>query len=281
MLARYTHGLTTVRVDGRKGMRCRTLSFVVCFVALSLSTIARADLTRGESLSRHFGPDAHMALGAYRGMVEEHTGGILRSLRIIAQSREAQSGQEEEFKPLLMRLSEDLTTDATAWYVFPDGKYFATEAAGMVEENLKDRSYFPALISGKEVFGDLVISKSTGHRSVIIGVPVLSQGKVIGGVGVSLRVRLLSELVDKRLELPEHTYFYALERDTRIALHRKAERMFKTPSDVGDEALGEEFKRILKGDRGHFEYTLHGKKIASIFELSPSLGWYFFIAKER
>jgi hypothetical protein len=50
---------------------------------------------------------------------------------------------------------------------------------------------------------------------------------------------------------------------------------------VGDEALGDEFKRLLRERKaGHFEYTLHGKKMAAIFELSPALGWYFFIARE-
>jgi len=56
--------------------------------------------------------------------------------------------------------------------------------------------------------------------------------------------------------------------------------MFKTPSDVGDEALGEQFKRELRNDKGSFEYMLNGKKIAAIYELSPQLGWYFFMAKE-
>ncbi len=230
--------------------------------------------------SSHFSSDARVALGAYRGMVEEHAEGIVRALRIIANTTEAKSGTWEALKSVLTRYSDDLPTDATAWFVLPDGSYYATETSGMTEQNLKDRHYFPALMSGKEVFGDLVISKSTGHRSVIIASPVVSEGKVIGGVGVSLRVRLLSELVDKHMPLPPDSYFYALERDTRIVLHRKAERMFKTPSDVGDEALGEEFKRVLREDHGTFEYTLNGKKMAAIYESSPMLGWYFFIAKE-
>jgi methyl-accepting chemotaxis protein len=213
-------------------------------------------------------------------MVEEHVEGVRRALRVMAESKEAKSAKWDDIKPLIMRLSSDLTTDATSWFVLPDGSYHASEATEAVEQNLKERAYFPALISGKEVFGDLVISKSTGHRSVIIAVPVVSDGKVVGGLGVSLRVRALSELVDKNMGLPSNTYFYALERDTRIALHRKAERMFKTPSDVGDEALGEEFKRVLRQDKGSFEYQLEGKKIAAIFELSPKLGWYFFLAKE-
>ncbi len=231
--------------------------------------------------SPHFSPDAQLALGAYRGMVEEHVGGILKALRIVATTSEAKSGKWEECGPLLKRYSEDLPTDATAWFVLPDGSYSATEAGGETDQNLKDRHYFPALMAGKEVFGDLVISKSTGHRSVIVAVPVVADGKTIGAVGVSLRVRLLSQIVDERMPLPPNSYFYALERDTRIVLHRKAERMFQTPSDVGDEALGEEFKKLLaERQAGSFEYTLNGKKMAAIFELSPTLGWYFFIAKE-
>ncbi len=231
--------------------------------------------------SPHFSADAQAALGAYRGLVEQHIAGIRHTLRVIADSAEAKSGSWEQCGPLLKKLSNDLTTDATAWFVMPDGSYSATESGGETDQNLKDRHYFPTLMSGKEVFGDLVISKSTGHRSVIVAVPVVVNGKTIGGVGVSLRVRLLSQLVDSYMPLPGNSYFYALERDTRIVIHRKADRMFQTPTDVGDEALGEEFKKLLAERKvGHFEYALQEKKMAAIFELSPDLGWYFFIAKE-
>jgi methyl-accepting chemotaxis protein len=252
----------------------------IVLIATIVASLLPLPVHGEEVSSTRFSEDARVALGAYRGMVEEHISGIRRALRIIADTPEAKTGKWEECKPLLTGLSNDLTTDATAWLAFPDGTYFATEAAGIPEQNLRDRSYFPTLMSGKEVFGDLVISKSTGHRSLIIAVPVVSGGKTLGAFGVSLRVRLLSELVNEHMPLPPTAYFYALEGDTRIVLHRKAERMFQTPSDVGDEALGEEFKRVLHQDRGVFEYTLQGKKMEAIFEKSPSLGWFFFIAKE-
>jgi hypothetical protein len=243
--------------------------------AFSLSMKASA-----EDRAPTFGPDSSIALNGYRGMVEEHINGVIRSLRVIALSDEAKSGSWDKVKPFLERFSEDLTTDATTWFAHPDGRYFSTAQDDVTEENLKDRDYFPTLMSGKEVFGDLVISKSTGHRSVIVAVPVKQDDKTIGAVGVSLRVRLLSELVNATLQLPADTYFYALDRDTRIVLHRNAERMFKTPTDVGDETLGAEFKRALQQKSGTFDYELQGKKISSIFESSPKLGWYFFIARE-
>jgi len=250
----------------------RILTFVLAALLLLAPRPGMADTP--------FGSDAHLALGAFRGMVEEHVLGVRRTLRVVAASSEARAGGWESVRPLLDRLSEDLPTDATTWYARPDGSYFATVSEALTGETLKDRAYFPRLMSGQEVLGDLVISKTTGHRSVIVAVPVMAEGRAVGAVGVSLRVRLLSELVNRHLALPSGEYFYALEQDTRIVLHRYADRMFKTPADVGDEALGREFHRILTGDRGSFSYTLHGEQIASIFERSPTLGWYFFIARK-
>ncbi len=259
----------------------RIISSFVALIIAALPLRAHSDIAPALVGSEgSFGSDARVAIGAYRGMVEEHVEGIVRALRVIADTSEARSGSWDQVKPLLLRLSSSLPTDATAWLVHPDGTYQATESDTSAEENLKDRGYFPVLMSGKEVFGDLVISKSTGHRSVIVAVPVMVNDKTIGGVGVSLRVRLLSQLVDQHMSLPAGSYFYALERDTRIALHRYAERMFKTPADVGDEALGEQFKTALQKDQGTMEYTLHGKRMAALYERSPVLGWYFFIAKE-
>lgn len=233
--------------------------------------------------NERFTRDAHAALGVYRGMVEEHIEGVVRTLRVLADTDEARSASWSAIQPLLARYSNDLPTDATAWFAAPDGNYSTTEASDVAQHSIKDRPYFAALMSGKEICGDLVISQATGHRSVIIAEPVFAakgDKRVVGALGVSLRVRLLSELVDKHMSLPEQEYFYALERDTKIALHRKVDRMFKTPSDVGDEALGEQFKRELRNDTGSFEYMLNGKKIAAIYELSPQLGWHFFMAKE-
>lgn len=257
------------------------ISFLAAVIFTALPLRAQSEVAPalvGSDAS--FGSDARVAIGAYRGMVEEHAEGVVRALRVIASTSEARSAKWDQVKPLLTTLSSSLPTDATAWFVLPDGTYYATEDEGIAEANLKDRAYFPTLMSGKEVFGDLVISKSTAHRSVIVAAPVLVDGKTVGGVGVSLRVRLLSQLVDQHMPLPPDSYFYALERDTRIVLHRNADRMFMTPTDVGDEALGEQFKSALQQDKGTMEYTLNGKKMVALYERSPFLGWYFFIAKE-
>ena len=205
----------------------------------------------------------------------------MRTARVIALTSEAQSAKWQSVKPLLDRLSNDLATDATVWFVLPDGSYYSTETGAVSDQNLKDRQYFPKLMAGQDVLGDLVISKSTGHRSIIVASPVMVNGKAVAAVGVSVRVRLLSGLLESDTKLPDNAYFYALDPDNKIVLHRNVDRMFKSVSDVGDESLGKAFKAVLTKDQGIFNYTLHGKKMSSIFLKSATLGWYFFIAQEQ
>ena len=148
----------------------RLLAALLTSVVLTITPLsASADAPATQNFST---VDAQVVLNAYQGLVEEHLSGVLRSAKVIALSTEAKSAKWEKVKPLLDRFSEDLETDATVWFAMPDGRYYATEAKGLTDQNLKDRSYFPSLMAGKDVEGDLVVSKSTGHRSVIVAKPV-------------------------------------------------------------------------------------------------------------
>ncbi|MEE9905977.1 MAG: cache domain-containing protein [Chlorobium sp.] len=226
------------------------------------------------------GLDPNVALGAYKGMVEEHFAGIVRTTRALALTKEAKSGKWKSIEPVLRNFSKDLPTDATVWYAMPDGSYYSTESGGLTSQNLKDRAYFPKLLANKDVECDLVISKSTGHRSVIVASPVTRDGKVVAAIGVSVRVHLLSDLVSEDIVLPDGTYFYALDPTAKIVLHRYIGRIFKNVDDVADESLGDEFRKIMTSNQGTFEYRLNGKKIIAIFLKSKPLGWYFFFAQE-
>ncbi len=243
-------------------------------LALCLFTV-RAE---GKAASVKLAPE--VALGAYMGLAEDHLEGILRTEKAIAVSKEAMSAKWDEVKPLLDRFSHDLPTEATVWFMMPDGSYYATAKGGLADQNLKDRIYFPKLIAGKDVLGELVISKSTGQRSIVVAAPVVADGKVVAAVGVSVDAVKLAEVVESRMTLPENAYFYALDANTKVTLHRYQARMFKTVSEISNESLGDTFKKVMHKEQGVFNYSLEGKKMSSIFRKSPVLGWYFFIAQQ-
>lgn len=250
------------------------------------ATLLASAVFTAASFIAHAAPPAspvvngEVAINAYQGLVEEHLAGVLRSAKAIAASREAESAEWERVRPMLDRLSEDLDTDATVWFAMPDGSYYSTEAKGLTGQNLKDRGYFPRLLAGEDVEGDLVVSKSTGHRSVIVATPVKVNGKVVAAIGISLRLRLISQMVERYTQLPTDMYFYSLTADALISTHRNIDRMFKHPTDIGDESLGPGFTASLAKDKGRLEYPLQGKKINAIFQKSQTLGWHFFLAQE-
>lgn len=243
-------------------------------LALCLLTV------RAEAKAASVRLEPEVALGAFTGMVEEHLAGILRTETVIAATSEAKSARWDAVQPMLDRFAQDLPTDATVWFMMPDGSYYSTAKGELTDQSLRDRAYFPKLMAGQEVLGELVISKSTGQRSIIVAVPVVASGKVVAAVGVSVDAVKLAELVESRMTLPENAYFYALDAKTKVTLHRYQARTFKTVSEIGNESLGDAFKVVMGKERGVFNYSLDGKKMASIFQKSPALGWYFFIAKQ-
>ena len=48
------------------------------------------------------------------------------------------------------------------WYVRPDGVYFTADK-GLMARKVNDRFYFPRLMEGEPVVGELVISRTTSR----------------------------------------------------------------------------------------------------------------------
>ena len=265
-----------IKIANSRNMFSRMVALITLASTMLANLPARAETpTASTKMAR---VDTQVALNAYQGLIEEHLSGVMRSIKVIAASTEAQSANWEQSRPMLDRLDKELETDASVWFAMPDGKYYSTNADGLTEQNLGDRSYFPQLMAGKDVEGDLVVSKSTGHRSVIVATPVMANGKVVAAIGVSLRLRLLSEFVDENTQLPANMYFYSMNSDALISTHRNIDRMFKHPTDIGDESLGPIFTTAIAKEKGQLEYKLHDKNISAIFQNSKALGWHFFIA---
>jgi hypothetical protein len=224
--------------------------------------------------------DGRVALDAYRALVDEYLAGVLTALKGAARSAEAASGKWEAVRPMIVELASGIVAEAAVWYALPDGSY-GTAEEGPTPNNLKDRDYFPDLLAGKDVLGPLVISKSTGHRSIIVATPVMVDGKMQAALGVSVRARLLSDYVVTRTNMPADLIFYALDGTGKTVLHRDPEKMFQYPSDMGDPSLDAAVKVILSGESGAVTYSLLGKERTGLFTTSPLTGWRFVLVQEK
>ncbi|MDO8296241.1 MAG: hypothetical protein Q7T19_07355, partial [Caulobacter sp.] len=211
---------------------------------------------------------------------EAHLGGVLSALKGLARTGDARSGRWGRIRPALSILADDIATEAAVWFARPDGRYLTVDA-GLSAETLSDRDYFPGLMAGRVVEGALVVSKSTGHRSIIVASPVTRGGKVVGALGVSVRTRLVGAFVEASLRFPDDLAFYALDATGRTAIHKDPEKMFVFPSDLGAPSLASAVATMLAGDAGSVDYDFEGRHRTALFVRSPDTGWRFVLVRLR
>lgn len=218
--------------------------------------------------------DARVALHGVRAIAEWRLGEVSRTLSAIVNTEEVKGGIWENMAGLLGRLAAADPQANAVWFARPDGYYYSVEL-GFIGLSLSERSYFPGLMAGQSVLGALVISLSTGKRSVIIAEPVRVAGQVIGGVGVSYSVDQLSAEIDEAMQLPAAVVFYALDKDGRAALNRDPSLMFEYPSDMGSDTLIAAVAKMLSEPSGTVKYVFQDVPRAVFFENSSVLDWVF------
>jgi methyl-accepting chemotaxis protein len=247
------------------------LAFALCLALMPI--VAESDGTE-----RDFTMDARVTVDAFRTAVDARLEGILALTRTLAATEEARSGDWARIRGPLAVLAAHASEQAAVWYALPDGSYSTVEK-GPTGESLRERAYFPELLAGREVVGALVISKSTGRRSVIVATPVLLDGNVSGAIGVSLDAAKLAAWLDQAIRFPPDVVFYALDGQGRTALHRAGELIFVFPSDVGSPTLSDAVRTMLTRPEGVVHYEYGGSDKTAMFGRSALTGWTLVLGK--
>jgi len=245
---------------------------LVCWLVLAPSVAVAA-----EGADSGFVLDSRVALEGYRAAVEARLNGALTATRTLAATEEGRSGDWARIRGPLTVMAAGLKEQAAVWYMQPDGSYFNVDR-GLTGESLRDREYFPALLAGRDVIGALVISKSTGRRSLIVASPVLVGDKLAGAVGVSIDAAKLAASIDQAIHFPPDVVFYALDQQGRTSIHRAGDLIFVFPSDVGSATLSDAVKTMLGQPEGVVRYQYKGDKTA-VFQRSELTGWVFVLGK--
>ena len=223
---------------------------IVCLILLGIAVLVsacgeeKAPVPTGTPTADSM--DTKIGVSALVALADNHVSSYANALEALAMTHEVQSGNWEEMKGLLAQV-EKAQVPGTMWFVLPDGSYY-TVALDKTDKNLSDRAYFPGLMSGKKVLGNVVFSKSTGKKSLIAASPVVKDGNVIGGLGASIFLDDLSKTLTQEMGLPDNMIFYATTGTGEVVLH----------SDIPSIVL---------------ETPVLSQKV--VFETSPLTGWRF------
>jgi hypothetical protein len=173
--------------------------------------------------------DTSVGVSALVALADSHISSYANALDALAMTQEVQSGNWDEMVGLLTKV-EQYQVPGAMWFVLPDGSYYTVEL-GKTDQNISDRAYFPGLMAGNNVLGDLVVSKATGKKSLIAASPVMREGKVIGGIGASIFLDDLSNTLTKELSLPDDMVFYATTEAGNVTLDSDTQLIFE-PSPI-------------------------------------------------
>jgi len=239
-------------------------------VTLSLLTVASAQTNTDSAAGKNAAYDKAL-LSAVVSLADAHLLQTQHTLEILARTTEVQSGQWKQMERLVSAAPPPALPQVL-WFVQPDGTYYTSDG-GLARQKLTDRAYFPKLMAGATVCGDLVVSKSTGKKSVIIAVPVVKDGKTVGGIGASIFVDDLSQRLNDGLKLPTGSVFYALTTNAVTAFHINPKLDFVDPRQLDSPSLAQAVGTMLSQPSGEVTYEYNGTLRHMYFSTSPLTGW--------
>lgn len=266
-------------------------NYIICSLRFLGAFVFSALLALGSSAQHGEGPevpacpvpvfsvDAQLALHSLMSISDAHLKKIADEFALLATADEVRQGKWDRIREPLAKLAR-MNVAAVYWFALPDGSYWTLDS-GRVTGNLADRPYFPRLLAGQTVLGDLVVSRSTGSNTAIVAVPVRkNDNKLAGALGCSVHLDSLSVLVKQEMGgLEPGLLFYAINSQPLVAINSNPELIFLDPLSLEEEGIRESFRTMLSTSKGVVTYTFRGVRRTVLYRQSPVTAWWYAFGK--
>lgn len=218
--------------------------------------------------------EGQVALASLMALSDGHLLTIADHFKMLANTDEARSADWERIRGPLGSV-ENLNAGGLLWFALPEGSYWSVQG-GSAAGNLSDRAYWPRLMAGQTVLGDLVASKATGKSSAIVAVPVHGlDGDIVGILGSSVYLDSLSLRIKRELELPPNQIFFSIDATPIGALQDDPEQIFLDPYDLDEPDLERAIREMLTREEGVVNYSFRGKPRTVLYRKSDVSGWWY------
>lgn len=164
-----------------------------------------------------------------------------------------------------IKSSLEQTPELTALVYSPDLSGKQAFSADGKTLDISDRPYIKPLAEGKSFVSNPLISKLDGKLVIVVGAPLLKDGKPIGFLSSSVEINELMKVVAKE-KFGETGYAFMLDSDGVVVTHPKQELiMKKTVKDLGVPELETAFKDAVDGGQGKLSFLYQGTPIKGYY----------------
>lgn len=265
----------------RRNLRTYLPVMAVAVGLLLSSAAARGATAPSSDETAAFTVDGQVALHSFMALSDAHMKKLADLLQLLATTDDARSGDWERIRGRLDGMTS-MTVPAVLWFARPDGSYW-TMAEGRAAGKLSDRAYFPRVLGGQTVLGDLVVSRSTSRNTAIVAVPVRGRADaVVGVLGASVHLDRLGALIRQEMGgLEGDLLFFAIDSTPKGALHSDPAMIFTEPMRLGDEGMRKAFTEMLSSAEGTVTYTFRDRPRTVLYRKSPVTGWWYALGVLR
>ena len=187
-------------------------------------------------------------------------------LRIAASSQSVKDLNVENMGQVLNELvaASDYLVNV---YVMDETGMQVFKTTGEVGDR-SDRGYFQKAIQGDTVFSDVIISKSREVPIVVNATPIEQNGEIVGVLGASIDLGILSELAASQ-KSGETGYGFIVDQNGQIIAHPDHELVMNQEDVSGLAPVAE----VIKGNDGNALYNYEGEEKLASYEPIEQMGW--------
>lgn len=154
-----------------------------------------------------------------------------------------------------------------------------TTSADGITVQLADRDYIQASLKGEMVMSDVIINKVTNEPAIMVSVPILKGGTVVGALLGRLPGNIFSDVATS-VQYGSQGYSYMINTNGQIVAHTN-EELVKTQfsaieaakTDDSFKEMADTIKSSLDQDKGNFNYEFNGKTVYSGFYRIEGTNW--------
>ncbi|WP_163151359.1 methyl-accepting chemotaxis protein [Anoxybacillus sp. MB8] len=145
--------------------------------------------------------------------------------------------------------------------------------AGGKQLEISDRPYFQEALRGNTVVSDVIVSRATGEKVIVIASPIREKGEIIGVLLGTVKTEEITNLVVD-VKVGKTGYGYLIQKDGVLIAHPKKEYVLeKNLLQEKNDKLVSLLRHALAGKKGMGIYEFEGVKKYAFYAPIQSTGW--------